>query len=675
MAQTLHEKYQNYSRIKLKEFKKQVQIVFGKMSNNQKKAEATNSKATKEPSENKTRTSNGNSKAKPATAKSEMKKVVKISDESSDDEDTKTDPTRVPGKNMNHTINKLYSSPKTDFDKIKSVAKVLEKTLSSDSKTDTKKITSDNESKGSKAPEKTFEESILEKPVATKPGKGAGVDEEDKSKAKAVGGNADVEMIDLEPDQPKSVKTSSKESSNAVLDASQSRAEKSRPTSPAPLKASKKRKMETTFKEAKVNFSNVAGMEDTLMSLVNAMIGYKYCQNAKKRPLLLHGPTGCGKTLLANAIAGELSWPLLEITATEIVSGVSGESEAKLRSLFDQAITADRPCVLFMDEIEVIGQKQGSSTRGMDNRILAQLKSCIDGVKESQVLLVTATNGLESLDLALRSRFFEVAIGIPNEKARQKIIESVSSSLNLDENVNTSVLARNTPSYVGRDFEDLCTEAEKMALKRVIDSLVSDKDDLETRRKVLQSCENEQELSCHKIKMEDFSLALKKIQPAAKREGFATIPDVSWQDVGAMQEVRRNIELKVLARVNHPEAAKEFNLDSPTGVLLVGPPGCGKTLVAKAIANQAGINFISVKGPELLNMVREFFRFPTYIALTQMISLNSTLVKARRLCDKYSSGRKTQPLASFSLTKSTRCVRTEPVARTTAAPTVLSLKC
>lgn len=126
---------------------------------------------------------------------------------------------------------------------------------------------------------------------------------------------------------------------------------------------------------------------------------------------------------------------------------------------------------------------------------------------------------------------------------------------------------------------------------------------MESRRKILRLCENEERLSDLKVQMTDFETALKVVQPAAKREGFASIPDVTWKDVGAMEQVRRQIELKVLARVNHPEAAKDFNLDSPTGVLLVGPPGCGKTLVAKAVANQAGINFISVKGPELLNMV------------------------------------------------------------------------
>ena len=170
--------------------------------------------------------------------------------------------------------------------------------------------------------------------------------------------------------------------------------------------------------------------------------------------------------------------------------------------------------------------------------------------------------------------------------------------LELSPDVDFNQLARFTPSYVGRDFQDLCNEAEEMALERTINT-----SDTAQLIKVLETCENDEKFSGGlSIEMADFLKAIKKIQPAAKREGFATIPDVTWDDVGAMEEVRKQIELKVLARVNHPEAAKKFNLEHPTGVLLCGPPGCGKTLVAKAVANQAGINFISVKGPELLNM-------------------------------------------------------------------------
>ena len=187
----------------------------------------------------------------------------------------------------------------------------------------------------------------------------------------------------------------------------------SRAASPTPLKiGNRKRKYEAAFKEVSTDFQDVAGMEDTLKSLLRLMIGLKVKKAAKnlKRILLLHGPTGCGKTLLANAIAGQLKWPLLEVNATEIVSGVSGESEAKLRTLFDQATNAGHPCVLFMDEIEVIAQKKDSN-RGMENRIISQLKSCMDSLKGTQVLFIAATNGLDTLDLGLRSRFFEVAIG------------------------------------------------------------------------------------------------------------------------------------------------------------------------------------------------------------------------------------------------------------------------
>jgi ribosome biogenesis ATPase len=146
-----------------------------------------------------------------------------------------------------------------------------------------------------------------------------------------------------------------------------------------------------------------------------------------------------------------------------------------------------------------------------------------------------------------------------------------------------------------------------MAWKRVIDTKAAKVNDLESRLMVLETCSDTLDLNNLEVLMSDFEAGVKNIQPAAKREGFATVPDVTWDDVGALKDVRKQIELGVLARVNHPEKALAYHLEAPTGVLLCGPPGCGKTLVAKAVANQAGINFISVKGPELLNMVSPSF--------------------------------------------------------------------
>ena len=245
---------------------------------------------------------------------------------------------------------------------------------------------------------------------------------------------------------------------------------------------------------------------------------------------------------------------------------------------------------------------------GMDNRIISQLKTCIAGLQNTQVLCIGATSHLDNFDLTLRAMFYEVAIGVPNEQARKKILEKITSSMKTT-NLNLQQLAHYTPSYVGRDFEALRFEALKMAFKRTIKIKYPNHNDLSLRVKLLKEWSEHKDLSDIQVNMNDFVEATKTIQPAAKREGFATVPDVTWDDVGALNEVRKEIEVRVLDRVSHPEKAEAYNLQAPTGILLCGPPGCGKTLVAKAMANQAGINFISVKGPELLNMVSAIFLY------------------------------------------------------------------
>merc|ERR1712038_1746921 len=199
--------------------------------------------------------------------------------------------------------------------------------------------------------------------------------------------------------------------------------------------------------------------------------------------------------------------------------------------------------------------------------------------------------------------FYEVSIGIPNETARLKILEKLTTTMKTDQ-LDLPALSRLTPSYVGRDFEALCFEASKAAFSRHIrEKYVANHQDLSLRVKILKGGDDEKEdFSNVKIIMDDFKEAIKIIQPAAKREGFATVPDVTWSDVGALSQVCKEIEVRILDRVNNPEKAGAYNLQAPSGILLCGPPGCGKTLLAKAVANQAGINFISVKGPELLNM-------------------------------------------------------------------------
>uniref|UniRef100_A0A6Q2YKY0 AAA+ ATPase domain-containing protein n=1 Tax=Esox lucius TaxID=8010 RepID=A0A6Q2YKY0_ESOLU len=352
------------------------------------------------------------------------------------------------------------------------------------------------------------------------------------------------------------------------------------------------------------------------------------------RGFLLHGPPGCGKTLLAQAVAGEMELPMLKVSAPELVSGVSGESEQKLRELFEQAVT-NSPCILFIDEIDAITPKREVASKDMERRIVAQLLTCMDDLNSlavtTQVLVIGATNRPDSLDPALRraGRFDkEICLGIPDEAARLRILKTLCRKLKLPEDFDYRQLARLTPGYVGADLMALCREAAMSAVNRVLLEMqpqnqlpvVEGKEESQgpqgTRPlpkaqdglcRLLSLLKSSESLSAEQlaglcILMSDFQGSLASVQPSAKREGFATVPDVTWEDVGALQDIREELTMAILAPVRSPEQFKALGLSAPAGVLLAGPPGCGKTLLAKAVANESGLNFISVKGPELLNM-------------------------------------------------------------------------
>ena len=520
-----------------------------------------------------------------------MKKAAEVNLES----ESESEPLpKVESTKINKTMSDLYASPnpKSDFDKIKADAKNAEKSLTNGNSEKPKTaINSSKESTENK--KKTVEISLKKKELST------------ISEIVKVTKPADPEIVEItKPKEPPKVIELDAEGDNEKSH----KTVRTRSASPSSKPAKRKKVEVATFKDSKLSFKDVAGVDDKLVEFLDIVQALELDPLSSQRSVLLHGPPGSGKTLLANSIAGELKWPLLEVTATDIVSGISGESEAKLRSLFDQATNLNQKCIVFIDDIDVIAQKKdnSSASRGMDNRIISQLKTCVAGLQNTQVLCIGATSHLENLDLTLRALFYEVAIGVPNEKARQKILEKITSTMNT-EDLDLHQLSRYTPSYVGRDFEALRFEALKVAFRRTIQQKYSKCNDLSLRVKLLKEWDEHEDLSALRVKMEDFLAAIKTIQPAAKREGFATVPDVTWEDVGAMNQVRREIEVRVLDRVNHPEKAEAYNLQAPTGILLCGPPGCGKTLVAKAMANQAGINFISVKGPELLNMVSEYF--------------------------------------------------------------------
>lgn len=322
---------------------------------------------------------------------------------------------------------------------------------------------------------------------------------------------------------------------------------------------------------------------------------YRHLGVEAPRGILLHGPPGCGKTCLASAIAGELGVPLLKVAAPEIVSGMSGESEGRLRDLFEQA-KQNSPCLFFIDEIDAITPKRETAQREMERRIVAQLLSCMDDLGDSQVLVMGATNRPDALDPALRraGRFDrELKLTIPDEEARHRMLQVLAGVLRLDGQLDLSWLARHTPGYVGADLRALCQEAAAASVKRVF----SESSDILSGPAPLTP----EQLDGIAIGRADFEVALGKVQPSAKREGFAVVPNTTWDDIGALSYVRDELRMAVVEPIRHPEMFAAAGISAPAGVLLWGPPGCGKTLLAKAVANESHSNFISVKGPELLN--------------------------------------------------------------------------
>ncbi|XP_058389619.1 nuclear valosin-containing protein-like isoform X2 [Diceros bicornis minor] len=393
-----------------------------------------------------------------------------------------------------------------------------------------------------------------------------------------------------------------------------------------------------------VKFEDVGGNDTTLKEVCKMLIHmrhpevYHHLGVVPPRGVLLHGPPGCGKTLLAQAIAGELEMPILKVAATEIVSGVSGESEQKLRELFDQAVS-NAPCILFIDEIDAITPKREVASKDMERRIVAQLLTCMDDLNNvaatARVLVIGATNRPDSLDPALRraGRFDrEICLGIPDEASRERILQTLCRKLRLPDSFHFRHLAHLTPGFVGADLMALCREAAVCAVNRVLRKLEEwqkkdpevgglpseggreerigteptskTQDELQRLLGLLRNQDplSEEQLQGLCIELNDFIVALSSVQPSAKREGFVTVPNVTWADIGALEDIREELTMAILAPVRNPEQFKALGLVTPAGVLLAGPPGCGKTLLAKAVANESGLNFISVKGPELLNM-------------------------------------------------------------------------
>ncbi len=326
--------------------------------------------------------------------------------------------------------------------------------------------------------------------------------------------------------------------------------------------------------------------------------------------VLLHGPPGCGKTLIARAVASETDAAFFHISGPEVIHKFYGESEAHLRAIFEKA-RQQAPSIIFIDEIDAIASKR-EEARGdqqVERRVVAQLLALMDGLKErGQVVVIGATNIPHVLDPALRrpGRFDrEIGIGVPDRNGRLEVLQIHTRGMPLAPDVDLEQLADITHGFVGADLEALCREAAMATLRRVM-----------PRIRLEDAYPAEEALARLEVSMNDFMEALKEVEPSAIREVFTEVPNVGWDDIGGLEEAKGALGEAIVWPLKYPHLFRQMGARPPRGILLSGPPGTGKTLLAKAVATQSGVNFISVKGPALLSKwmgesekaVREVFR-------------------------------------------------------------------
>ncbi len=366
---------------------------------------------------------------------------------------------------------------------------------------------------------------------------------------------------------------------------------------------------------ASITYEDIGGLGDAV-ARVREMIElplrhpelFKRLGVEAPKGVLLHGPPGTGKTLLAKAVANETNSNFFTIGGPEIMSKYHGESEERLRNVFQEA-EKNAPSIIFIDEIDSIAPKREEVSGEVERRIVAQLLSLMDGMKSrGKVVVIAATNRVDAIDPALRrpGRFDrEIEIGVPNRDGRLEVLQIHTRGMPLDKDVDLQRLADISHGFVGADLQALAKEAAMRALRRVLPdmNLSSESIPLDTLRKII-------------VRMQDFMEVIKETEPSAMREVFVEVPDIKWEDIGGLSTIKQELQEAVEWPLKYLGVFTYADATPPKGILLYGPPGTGKTLMAKAAANESEANFISIKGPELLSKwvgesekgVREIFR-------------------------------------------------------------------